>query len=381
MGATGENVRLVVDEGYNPSWSPDGSEIVYGTQLGSNVFHRPTVGGQIWAVNMATGAKRRIKAGDDAVQPRWSPSGHRIAYWGLRSGGQRDIWTIPAGGGEPMLVTNDKAEDGNPVWSPDGRYLYYSSNRNGSLSLWRVRIDEKSGRVIGSPELVPAKSSNSMHLSIARDGRRMAYTNRIVKTNIMRAGFDAAHGQITGETNWVTNLARRATNQDVSPDGQWLTYYIFGDPQFDIFVSKVDGTEHRQLTNDEHKDRAPRWSPDGKRIAFFSDLTGKYEIWTINPDGSGRRQLTFSSAGQPGYLDPSWSPDGKRLLFSLHGGGSFIMDTTRSWQEQALFTFPPLPDTGTRFVAYNWSHDGNKIAGTIWTKTAEIPGRVIFDLD
>ncbi|HKQ79022.1 MAG TPA: protein kinase, partial [Blastocatellia bacterium] len=381
MGATGENVRLVANEGFNPSWSPDGEEIIYGTQLGSNVFHRPSIGSQIWAVNLKTGAKRQIPVGEDAVQPRWSPNGHRIAFWGLRGGAQRDIWTAPSGGGAPVAVTNDKAENGNPVWSPDGRYLYYSSNRNGSLSSWRVRIDERSGKTLGDPELIPTKSSNSIHMSIARNGRRIAYTNRMVRTNIKRVAFDAKRGQAQGESNWVTNLAKRATNHDISPDGQWLTFYIFGDPQFDIFVARVGGSEVRQLTDDEHKDRAPRWSPDGERIAFFSDLTGKYEIWTIKPDGSDRRRLTFSAPDQPGYLDPSWSPDGARILFSLRGGaGSFIMDVTRSWDDQTLFAFPPLPESNRCFVAYNWSHDGRKIAGTAWTKQDEVPGLVIYDL-
>jgi Tol biopolymer transport system component len=189
-------------------------------------------------------------------------------------------------------------------------------------------------------------------------------------------------GDVTGEAIWMTQSTKRATNEDVSPNGEWLTYYVFGDPQFDIFVSKIGEPEKSyQLTNDASIDRAPRWSPDGRRIAFFSDLTGKYEIWTVNPDGSDRRQMTFSRDDQTGFLDPAWSRDGTRMLFAYRGGGGgFIMDLSRSYQEQELFTFPPFPETDVTYVGFSWSHDSQKIAGTVYTKNKEVRGIIIYDL-
>lgn len=382
MGATGENVRLVVGEGYSPCWSPDGQEIAYSTLPGNNIFNRVAVGGQIWVINLQTNAKRRIASGEDAVQPRWSPNGHRLAYWGLREGAQRDIWTVPVNGGEPVAVTDDKAQDGAPVWTPDGRYLYYSSNRNGRLSLWRVEIDELTGKLLSDAEPLLAPSYSSMTLSFSGDGKHLAYSSRLTHTNIKRVPFDAERAEVAGDASWVTQSTKRATNEDVSPDGQWLTYYVYGDPQFDIFVSRVSEPDKvHQVTNDAHIDRAPRWSPDGRRIAYFSDLTGKYEIWTINADGSDRQQLTFSRKDQPGFLDPAWSRDGTRILFSYRGGsGSFIMDLSRPFQNQELFTFPLLPETGTIFSAFSWSPDSRKIAGTMWARNKEVPGIWLYEI-
>lgn len=382
MGATGENARLLVAEGYNPAWSPDGKEIAYGTQPGDNIFNRVAVGSQIWIINLQTNARRRIAAGEDAVKPVWSPHGMRLAYWGLRNGSQRDIWTVPLDGGEPLAVTNDKFQDGAPLWAPDGNFLYYSSNRNGQLSLWRVAIDERSGKLEGKAEPLLAPSYYSTNLSFSRDGKRLIYCSRVAHTNIKRAPFDAERGVVTGESTWMTQSSKRATNEDISPNGEWLTYYVFGDPQFDIFASRVGEPDKTyQLTNDAHIDRAPRWSHDGRRIAFFSDLTGKFEIWTINPDGSDRRQMTFSRSDEPGFLDPAWSRDGTRLLFAYRGGGaSFIMDLSRSYQEQQLFTFPPSPEAGRPFIGFSWSPDSQKIAGTVFTKNKEVRGIVIYDL-
>jgi len=382
MGATGENARLIVGEGFNPCWSPDGQEIAYSTQSGSSIFNRVIVGSQIWIINLQTNVKRRVAAGSDAVQPRWSPHGHRLAYWGLYKGARRDIWTVPVSGGEPVAVTDDDDQEGAPVWTPDGQALYYASNRNGRLSLWRVAIDERSGKVLGEAEPLQASSFYSMTMSFSADGKRLVYGSRIAHTNIKRAPFDAARGDVAGDSSWMTQNTKRATNQDISPDGQWLTYYIYGDPQFDILTSKVGEVDKsHQVTNDKYMDRAPRWSHDGRRIAFFSNVTGKFEIWTVNPDGSDRRQMTFSRDDQPGYLDPAWSRDGTRMLFSYRGGtGSFIMDLSRPYQEQELFRFPSPPEPEKTFIAYSWSPDSRQIAGTLFSKEKEMPGIVIYDL-
>jgi Tol biopolymer transport system component/serine/threonine protein kinase len=380
IGATGENERLVASDGFNPSWSPEGTEIIYSTQRGSNVFQRVGIGGEIWAVNWQSGARRRIAAGPDAVQPRWSPNGHRIAYWGLRNASQRDIFTIPATGGEPVSVTDDAAEDFSPTWSHDGRWLYFSSNRSGRLSLWRVRIDERTGQPQGAPQPLSVPSPYSVFLTVSRDGKRMAYASRLVRTNIRRVPFDPVTGAVTGAPEWVTQLTRRATNHDISPDGKQVAFFSFGDPQFDIFVASIGGAETRQLTNDRFRDRAPRWSSDGQRLAFFSDRSGKFEIWTMTTDGGNLKQLTFSAPSQPGFLDPAWSPDGTRMLFSLRGGGeSFLMDLRRSFQEQTLFVFPPLPN-GKKFTAYNWSPNGEMIAGMEAQPDGNKPGLIVYDL-
>jgi tRNA A-37 threonylcarbamoyl transferase component Bud32 len=100
MGATGESVRRLTDSGYNPAWSPDGQEIVFGTDQAKNPAIRLVSGSQLWVVNASSGEKRQLTKPDtvpDAVHPSWSPHGHRIAYWAVR-GGQRDIWTYPQTG-------------------------------------------------------------------------------------------------------------------------------------------------------------------------------------------------------------------------------------------------------------------------------------------
>jgi serine/threonine protein kinase len=402
MGATGESVKRITDFGFNPAWSPDGTEIVFadarivdhnrpggqGLFPGDRDYERlqsrmpdpaqATAASQLWIVNVKTEARRSLTAGD-AVQPSWSPHGHRIAYWGRYQGGQRDIRTVSADGGEPVQVTDDPFVDWNPVWSPDGNYLYFVSDRSGSMNLWRIPVDERTGQVRGAPEPLTTPSPFSQHVSLSKDGRRLVYVQVSQRSNLQQVGFDPVRAAILGEPVWITQGTKPLYGPTLSPDGEWTAYYS-GGPQQDIFVMKSDGAgAPRQLTDDSHRDFLPRWSPDSRRLAFYSNRSGRYEIWTVNADGSELRQLTRTSS-KLGVVYPVWSPDGNQLAFALYGGHSFIMDLRQPWDEAALHETPPVSaNPPTWFVAASWSPDGRTLAGVLGNTGQASPGIVLYD--
>src|SRR5205809_288093 len=219
MGATGESVKRLTNFGFNAAWSPDGKEIACADEgpLDPNVRNNPN--SRIWAINVATG-ERRLVTKEDSIQPNWSPHGTRIAYGGRRNLAQRDIWTIPAGGGEAVEVTNDAAVEGSPVWSPDGKYLYFGSDRAGSMNVWRVPIEEKTGKVLGPPEAVTTPSPYSAQLSFSRDGQRMVYSQMVRAANLQQVGFDPVKETVTGQPVWITQGSRRANAPNLSLDGE-----------------------------------------------------------------------------------------------------------------------------------------------------------------
>ena len=364
MGRTGESVRRVTDGGFNPSWSPDGKEIVFATAGVTGLPHeRATSTSTLAIVNVASGAQRPL-TDTDAVQPVWSPNGHRIAYWRIRvpgrPTGQRDIWTVPAAGGTPTPVTDDAALDWTPEWSPDGRYLYYSSDRNGSMNLWRVRIDEASGKVLGDPEPITTPSPFVGQFSFSSDGSKIAFESRVVESNVQKVGFDPASGKTIGSPTRITTGSQAWLHLDVSADGDWLVMRpSYG--QEDLYVSKADGSGLRQVTADEARDRHPRWSPDGQTIAFYSDREGPlYHVWSVRPDGSGLKRLSFDDKG--GYY-PSWSHDGRRIAASQSssvGGALLIFDPAKPWKEQTITPVPPPPDGFRRYV---WTADDRALLG------------------
>jgi serine/threonine protein kinase len=364
MGRTGESVHRVTDSGFNPAWSPNGEEIVFADEGFVLPVGRYQPSG-LWAVTVATGAKRLVTKGD-AVQPSWSPHGQRIAYWavnGLResggTGAQRDLWTVPANGGSPLRVTDDPAVDWNPIWAPDGKFLYFVSDRGGSMNLWRVPIDEVSGRVLGRPEAITTPSAFVGHLSIAADGRHVVYDSSFRTANVQTLAFEPSTHAVRGAPVPVTSGSKPYANPDISPDGDWVAFSSF--PQEDIFVSRPDGTRLRQLTNDLAVDRAPRWSPDGQRIAFHSNRNGRFNIWSIHPDGSSLELITDAAYA----ILPVWSPDGSRMAATdLNRGTVYVFDPRVPWNHQTPQTLPPHPN-GRTFIATSWSPDGTRLAGML----------------
>ncbi len=373
VGLMGESVRRVTNFGFNPAWSPDGQEIVVATEGVDNPRVRRYTS-RLYRVSLT--GQRRLIHGGDAVQPSWSPKGFRIAYWGRSPSGQRVIWTIPASGGEAVRVTAGESVDWNPVWSPDGRYLYFASDRSGVANLWRLPIDERSGRALGEPEPVTASGQASMLFSLSGDGRKIVYTSDETRTVLEKVAFDPASG-VAGPAAAIAETSGRMPTLDASRDGRWLVYQT-SMPQEDLFVVHPDGTGLRRLTRDEHRDRQPRWSPDGARIAFYSNRGGKYEIWTLHADGSGLERVA-EIPGRPAY-HPIWSPDGRWLACDLEENEALI-DLTRPATERRAEHLPS-PGDGMGFSASSWSADGRWLAGALHLPDGRnLPGVVLYSLD
>jgi eukaryotic-like serine/threonine-protein kinase len=366
MGATGENARRLVNIGASPAWSPDGREILYATELMAFAYGR-TGTSSIWAVELASGKTRKLSGDVDAIQPAVSPHGLRVAYWGLPSGGsQRDIWTIPykglAAGEKPVAVTQDSAIDFNPVWGPDGKTLYFVSNRNGSMNLWRVPIDESTGRTQGPavPIILPAREVGFFALS--KDGSRGVYVVRENTYSIDRLDFDFSTGKLVGTPEQIIGGSQEMADMAVAPDGSFLAFDSRGGAQDDLFLLDSNGRNLRQLTDDAARDRGPAISPDGKRIAFHSDrgASGRYQIWTVAKDGSGLREISRASDL---IIEAQWSPDG-RAISTNSGQSATILRLDDSGNFAKAEPIPaPAPDTF--FDPLGWSPDGKQLAGSV----------------
>jgi eukaryotic-like serine/threonine-protein kinase len=362
MGRTGEAVKRITHMGFSPSWSPDGTQLAF-TAENVELYPQNAVGQSgLWIVKVSTGETRRLYEGD-AVLASWSPHNQRIAYTHrLGNPPQSAIWTIAVGGATPTPVINDKTTNWNPVWSPDGRYLYFSSDRRGSMNLWRVPIDEASGEARGEPEAITTPAPYLAHPSLSADGKHVAFTSALVTANIQRLTLDPS-GTAKGEPSWVTTGSLRWSNPDPSPDGNWVAIYSLVQPEGHLYLVHPDGTAMRQLTSDSAIDRMPRWSPDGNWVACFSNRSGRLELWKIRPDGSDLQQLTEGGAA---YL--AWAPDGSRIAtVSRADDKAFIFDPNRPWKQQSPELLPPLDPQASHFLVNDWSPDGKRLVGAVET--------------
>ena len=363
MEATGENPRPVSDFGFHPSFSPDGKEIVVSIFGDDQPTVRRSGPKGIWRINLATGEKREVSS-RDASLPAWSPNSKHVAFWFYPAvGGRRDVAVVSLETGKEVVLTADFAvSNWNPVWSPDGNFVYFISDRNGSVNFWRVRVDRDTGEALGEPEPVVAPSTYSRHLNFSRDGSKMIYVQSNNQANIQGVPIDANTQRVVGDAFWITSGDREVTRAEVSSNGREFLMRQIRRTQDDIVIYEPATNTWRDITRDVPFDRYPRWSPDGNQIAFVSDRTGNYEIWMCSPDGSHLRQITFAGPSETGTSFPTWSPDGKRLIYSVNNQ-SFMIELDKSWADQTPTPIPFPPD-GSRFVAWDWSPDGKKLAGT-----------------
>ena len=368
MGRTGEAVKRLTRRGFKPTWSPDGREIAFTTE-NADLDPQNTLGlSSLWIVVVASGEERQLR-NVDAVLPNWSPHGHRIAYTtrGELAGSTRlDVWTVDRDGANPVAVTTDGAPNWNPVWAPDGSHLYFVSGRSGPINLWRVPIDETSGRPTGPPEAVTTPSPFVAHITMSADGTRIAYSSILRSRNIQKLPIDPATGTSRGEPTWITTGSRLWANPDPSPDGKWVVFYSSVHPEGDLYVVRTDGTGQRQLTSGaESIDRMPRWSPDGQWIAFHSIRGKDQHLWKIRPDGSDLQQLSPLADA----IYPAWSSDGARMAVLMAAGighpenNLYIFDPARPWSDQKpdIVTLPS--GSHDEFVVNAWSPDGTQLAG------------------
>jgi Tol biopolymer transport system component len=274
-----------------------------------------------------------------------------------------------------VKVTHDAALDWAPAWSPDGKFLYFASDRGGAMGLWRVAVDQASGRPRGSPVPIATGVDVDMDLPhLSRDGQTLLFRSKIESVNPAALSLDP----ITGRAGAVTRLQPRSgilVPTDVSPDGKWLALVNIPDRQQDLFLMRPDGSGLTRLTDDVARDWSPRFTPDGKALVFFSNQSGKYDAWSVQLDGSARTRLTDFT---PGVTFSMFAPDAERLAVGLESGG--VIGTAPWPLKQAAATELKLDVSGGTIVPTYWSRDGRWLSGYVVNQHGEGIGFGVYDV-
>jgi Tol biopolymer transport system component len=372
-GATGESVRRVTDAGFDPAWSPDGRQIAFATEEITEPASRLGES-TVYIVPAAGGSPRKVSDGD-AVQPSFSPSGERIVYWS-NAGGQRDIFTVAAAGGTRVAITSDPAIDWSPIWSRDGRFIYFASDRGGAMNLWRIAVDHSSGAPTGVPEPVTAGVQASVGLPrFSGDGSRLVFRSRVASVNPVAIPFDPVTLR-AGTPMLLDTQNNIRVPSDVSPDGKQVVYFSIGERQEDIFIGPPGGTI-RRITDDGPRDRGPVFTPDGRSLVFYANREGQWGVWTVGVDGGGLRKISVSAVGA---VYPFVSPKGDTIVFGGDDGRSAF---TIPLSAPAGVRPTPLPGAsvdGKYFTATAWSSDARRITGYLVTDSGRPSGVGVYDV-
>jgi Tol biopolymer transport system component/cytosine/adenosine deaminase-related metal-dependent hydrolase len=241
--------------------------------------------------------------------PVLSPDGRSVAFRALN-----DIWTMRIGR-PPRPLTRDHWWKSDPAWSPDGRYLSYSTDRGGKLDIWLrdlgTGVDRQLTALPGAAALSGSWSADSQHLAFL-DQTGALYTVEAA-TGDVRQIFTATFEP--GRPTWSADgntIALAAIVPYSARYREGLSKILLVDRRTGA-GRYADPLPHRSIQT--RGDDGPVWSPDGTKLAFV--VASVLWVVDVHPDGTYAgtpRQLTHEVTDAP-----SWSGDSRHLLY-LHNG-------------------------------------------------------------
>ena len=214
-----------------------------------------------------------------------------------------------------------------PSWSWDGRWVAYTSYKNGQPDLFIRHIRENRGAVVTKPGIntTPAWVPNKFALAATQS-----------------FSGDPEIYMLTGDGKVIRQLTHSRdidTSPTFSPDGKQMAFVSkrSGSPQ--IHIMTIDGGRTRRLTFSGNNNTQPDWSPAGDKICYTAMASGQTDIMVINSDGTGLRRLTENNGNNE---SASWSPDGNLIVFSStrEGRSKLYVMTAFGTDQRRLLDMP-----------------------------------------
>ena len=250
INADGTGFRRLTTEDaikyYYPSLAPDGKSVVYAGYREPDVY-------EIYEMELSTGIGLRLtdRLGN-LNAPEISPDGKSILFKFTKGASEINrIWVMDRGGKNISNIPRVTGWD--PTWSPDGKYILFASDMDGSIQLYTVRVDGGELEKISSLPGIRGRSDWSP------DGRYIVtYSGETWEREVFILDVDGAGARR------LSPPGGNSQGASFSSDGEWVTFTSYLDHPNDengceIYVIRLDGTDLRRLTNNDYCDYQPRW--------------------------------------------------------------------------------------------------------------------------
>ncbi len=371
VSVTGGKPRRLTYDSANDmvnGWSPDGGKVLFTSR-------RPTefpFSDELYTVAVEGGREQRVSVfeGREGV---FSPKGDQIAYvrgpgpWyrkGYRGSANNDIWIGKADGSHNRQLTSFNGQDGSPMWSADGKHIFFVSEVAGAANICKIRANGNGG----SQALTQHTGDSVRRARISANGKWIAYECGadiwVCATNgELRCRKVAIEAYADDKTNpeQIVTFTQNVSEYALSPASasgtdQYIALVVHGE----LFRMTLSGGKAKRLTESPANDHSPAWSPDLKKLLFISDRDGEDNIYVLEQDDPEHPELikahqfkvTRLTKGDSPEAAASFSPDGKLIAF-LRDGKLWTMNPDGADPK-------PLVEQ-TRVIEYEWSPDSKWI--------------------
>lgn len=356
---------------YLYDWKPDGSAILEYCQRGEDLW-----GYSLWEVPLNGGQPMRISGPDHDghVFASYLGNANEIVYvrdpgnWArkhYRGSYNHDLWKLDLATGTHTELTSFNGKDLWPQPSPDGKTVYFVSDRDGSENLWKLDIDG------GKPQQVSFfKGDGPRWPRISSDGDEIACDVfgelYLVPTAGGRAhkvplyiAEDPKH-----EMSFDSKVSNEVSEFVVSPNGNYFALAIYGD----IYLLKnpdsyedddkpdQDLSNAHQLTDTPQHEMQIAWHPDSTKLAYLSDRDGQFDVFTLDLVTLEEKQITSTPVDE---WEPTFSPHFEKLAY--YSGSRELMIYSLDDETESVFHEGTIR-AFARSNGYEWSPDACWIA-------------------
>jgi Tol biopolymer transport system component/C-terminal processing protease CtpA/Prc len=366
--ASGDLRRLTFDDGPESldAWSADGKWIYFTSSTGdvagmNDVYRVAAQGGTPMAVTADRYVSEYFAApSPDGKAVAFTARGISFGQWWRRGRSHIDeaeiwVWRDGMEGGSPSYerVTEGGAKQMWPMWSGDGRTLFYVSDRNGHQNLWAHPLG-------GTPRpLTRFTSGRVLWPSASGDGHTVVFERDFSIWTLDTASGKTAtipvtrRGMPTGPAVERLGATTQIQELSLSPDGKKVAFVVHGE----VFAASAkDGGDAARVTRSAGSEGQVTWAPDSRRVVYASDREGAIHLFLYDFTTGAETRLT------QGARDDAWpqfSPDGKRVAFLR---GQEELRVLEVGGQERLVATGHFADRLASGRPLSWSPDGKWVA-------------------